>query len=236
MFDAVGRSLEGATVEVLDGPQVGALTTSDAAGAFSLTGSFNEATRFRASRAGYVTATNVFRGIVTTKAIGFFLDGVAAPVNIAGDYTVTFVADSVCAEFPSDVRTRTYMATIRPNPFFPPETKSFFLAVLSGASFDSYYRNIPISVTEDYIRFDMSDNFILEEVSPDTYLTIGGVGGTSVSTSVVSTISAPFQGTFDYCETTAEPDEGNNYRCLPDQAVSHAQCSSQNHRLILTRR
>lgn len=93
-----------------------------------------------------------------------------------------------------------------------------------------------MSVTADYINFDLSDNFILEEVSPDAYLTIGGVGGTSVNTSVVSTISAPFQGTFDYCETKAEPDEDNNYSCLPDQASAHARCSSKNHRLILTRR
>jgi hypothetical protein len=235
VYDAVDRALEGATVEVLDGPQVGTVTTSDAAGAFSLTGSFDEATRFRASRAGYITASKFFRGIATTRAIGFFLDGVAAPVNIAGDYRVTFVADSACAEFPSDVRTRTYLAAIRPDPHFPLQP-SHFRAQLSGASLDGYYNTIGISVTEDFIRFDMSDNFILEEVSPDAYLTIGGVGGTAVSASVESTISAPFQGTFDYCKTTAEPDEDNNYSCLPDLAIAHAQCSSKNHQLILTRR
>jgi hypothetical protein len=234
VFDAVIRPLQGATVEVLDGPQVGTWTTSDAAGAFSLTGSFDEATRFRASKAGYVTATKFFRGIVTTKVIGFSLDGVAAPVNIAGDYTVTFVADTTCADLPSEVRTRAYFAAIRPDPHFPLQA-SHFRAQLSGASLDSYYNAIGISVTEDFIRFDMSDNFILEDVSPDTYVTIGGVGETSVSTSA-STISAPFQGTFDYCKTTAEPDEDNNYRCLPDLAIAHAQCSSKNHRLILTPR
>ena len=101
---------------------------------------------------------------------------------------------------------------------------------------DGYYNTIGISVTEDFIRFDMSDNFIREEVSPDAYLTIGGVGGTSVSTSIGSTISAPFQGTLDYCNTTAEPDEDNNYSCLPDLAIAHARCSSKNHQLILMRR
>ena len=234
VYDVVDRALEGATVEVLDGPQAGTVTTSDAAGAFSLTGTFNGATRFRASRADYVTAIKSFSAIATFKAIGFFLDGVAAPVNIAGDYTVTFVADSACAEFPSEVRTRTYFAAIRPDPYFPLQA-SHFRAQLSGASLDSYYNTIGISVTADYIDFNLSDNFILEEVSPDAYLTIGGIGGTSVSTSV-STISAPFQGTFDYCETKTEPDEDNNYSCLADQAIVHARCSSKNHRLILTRR
>jgi hypothetical protein len=235
VYDAVDRALDGATVEVLDGPQVGTVTTSDAAGAFSLTGSFGAATRFRASRAGYVTATKSFGGIATFKMIGFLLDGVAAPMNIAGDYTVTFVADSACAELPSDVRTRTYLAAIRPDWHFPQQA-SRFRALLSGASLDGYYNTIGISVTEDFIRFDMSDNFIREEVSPDAYLTIGGVGGTSVSTSIGSTISAPFQGTLDYCNTTAEPDEDNNYSCLPDLAIAHARCSSKNHQLILTRR
>lgn len=107
VYDAADRPLEGATVEVLDGPQAGTVTTSDAAGALSLTGTFNGATRFRASRADYVTAIKSFSAITTFKAIGFFLDGVAAPVNIAGDYTVTFLADSACAELPGDVRTRT---------------------------------------------------------------------------------------------------------------------------------
>ena len=150
-----------------------------------------------------------------------------SPGNIAGDYTVTFMADSACTDLPNDVRTRTYTATIT-------EYNRTFIAALSGATLDSYYYRIWIGVAGDDLRFDLSDNYILEEVAPDTYLAIGGVGEASVGTSGASTISASFQGTFDYCVMKSEMSSG--YSCVPGEAVAHAQCASRNHRLILTRR
>ena len=237
VFDTVNRALAGARVEVLDGPQAGTSTTSDTAGAFSLTGTFDGTSRFRASKEGYVAATQTFSLIVTRRSIFFALDVPAGPVNIAGDYTLTFSADSACADqLPTDVRTRTYLATITPVSSLTRSANTQFTAALSGAELDTYYRMISIFVAGDYVDFDLSDNFLLEEVAPDTYLTIGGVGAASVGTSGVSTISASFQGLFDYCVTKAEPNVGNLYGCVPAEAIAHAQCASKNHRLILTRR
>jgi hypothetical protein len=237
VFDTANRGLAGAGVEVLDGPQVGTSTTSDAAGAFSLTGIFNGTTRFRATKEGYVAASQAFSLIVTRRSISFALDVPAGPVNIAGDYTLTFTTDSACADqLPTEVRTRTYVATITPALSLTRPANTQFTAALSGAELDTYDRMMSIFVAGDYVDFDLSDNFLLEEVAPDTYLTIGGVGAASVGTSGVSTISASFQGLFDYCVTRAEPNVGNLYSCVPTQAIAHAQCASKNHRLILTRR
>jgi hypothetical protein len=237
VFDTVNRALAGARVEVLDGPQAGTSTTSDPAGAFSLTGIFDGTTRFRASKEGFVAATQPFRLIVTSRSIFFVLDVSAGSVNIAGDYTLTFTADSACAgRLPTEVRTRTYAATIRPTSSLTRPANTQFTAAISGAELDTYYKMISIFVAGDYIDFDLSDNFLLEEVGPDTYLTIGGVGAASVGTSGVSTISASFHGLFDYCVTKAEPNVGNLYSCVPAEAIAHAQCASKNHRLILTRR
>jgi hypothetical protein len=237
VFDTVNRALAGARVEVLDGPQAGTSTTSDPAGAFSLTGTFDGATRFRASKEGFVAATQAFSSIVARRSIFFALDVAAGSVNIAGDYTLTFTADSACADqLPAEVRTRTYAATVRPTSSSTRPANTQFTAALSGAELDTYYRMITIFVAGDYLDFDLSDNFLLEEVAPDTYLTIGGVGAASVGTSGVSTISASFQGLFDYCVTKAEPNLGNLYSCVPAEAIAHAQCAAKNHRLILKRR
>ena len=234
--DIAFRGLAGAGVEVLDGPQAGTLTIADAAGAFSLTGIFDASTRFRATKEGHVTATQSFNSIVTTQSIAFALDVLGGSVNIAGDYTLTFTADTSCADqLPAEVRTRTYAATVTSSAI--PADHTHLRALLSGADLDVYYRTIAIYVSGDYVDFDLSDNFIEEEVAPDTYLAIGGVGAASVGTSgVAATISAPFRGLFDYCITKAEPVQAAVYSCVPAQAIAHAQCQSNNHRLILTRR
>ena len=233
--DVAFRALAGAEVEVLDGPQAGTVTTADAAVAFSLTGIFDAATRFRATKEGHVTATQSFNSVAATHTIAFALDVLGGSVNIAGDYTLTFTADSACADqLPTEVLTRTYAATITPS--VTPPANTHFTALLNGADLDLYYRTISILVSGDYVDFDLSDNFIEEEVAPDTYLAIGGVGAASVATSGAPTISASFQGLFDYCVTKAEPVQAGAYSCVSAQAIAHAQCASKNHRLALTRR
>jgi hypothetical protein len=64
-----------------------------------------------------------------------------------------------------------------------------------------------------------------------------GLAGASVGTPLGLTISARFDGVIDYCVLKTE--SGASYSgCfpIPDQAVTHAQCISKNHRLTLTRR
>jgi len=57
--DSGFRSLAGARVEVLDGASAGASTTTDANGVFTLAGTFISTDRFRASKDGYITATQI---------------------------------------------------------------------------------------------------------------------------------------------------------------------------------
>jgi hypothetical protein len=236
VFDTANRALPGARVDVLTGPQAGTSTFADAHGAFALTGGFDDTTRFRASKEDYISATQTFTSVATRKTIFFALAGVGASAQLAGDYTVTFIADSACPDFPNQLRTRTYAATIAPVDFARP-ADTYFVAALSGASLDTYYNRLIIFVAGNYVLFDLSDNYLLEEVGDEAYLTIGGTGSTSVATSGVSTISVPFDGLFDYCAMKSEREAGSGYNgCVPGETVAHAQCVSKNHRLILTRR
>ena len=116
VYDTVFRPLAGARVEVVDGPQAGLSTTADTSGEFSLTGVFDDATRVRATKDGHVTAIRTLQPFCATcnpnRWINFSLEVLAPPVNMAGDYTLTFIADSACTTLPNEVRTRTYAATI----------------------------------------------------------------------------------------------------------------------------
>jgi hypothetical protein len=236
VMDSANRSIAGARVEVLAGSQAGLSTTSDAAGRFSLTGTFDGTTRFSASKEGYVTATQPMGSDNPAYGIIFVMGVLAAPVSIAGDYAVTFIADSACADrLPVEMRTRMYSVTIVPGPELNRPANTSFAAEFSGPTFDAYYHRMSIAVAGDYLSFDLSDNYLLEEVADETYFAIGGVGSASAGAGA-STISGSFQGTFDYCVMNSDLTDGSRYNCTPDVAVTHAQCQSNNHRLILARR
>ena len=220
--DTAFRPLAGATVEVLDGPQAGASTTADATGLFSLTGTFDDTTRFRATMRNHLAATGtpgpgpICANCNPERWIHFYLEVPAPPVNMAGDYTLTFIADSACVDLPDDVRTQTYAATITPShPTNIPTANTNFQVALSGASFLPSHDSFPIGVAGDYVTFWFSDPALVEEIAANTHLELYGAAGASVGTSGVSTIAVSWDGSFEYSQT---------------------ECESKNHQLILTRR
>ena len=215
--DTAFRPLGGARVEVVDGPQAGISTTVDANGAFSLSGTFDDATRFRAAMEGHLTTIQASRtDLVGGRYVNFHLEVPAPPVNMTGDYTLTFVADSACVGLPNEVRTRTYGATITPShPTNIPTANTNFQVALSGASFLPSQDSFPVGVAGDFVTFWFSDPAVVEVIAPSTQLELYGAGGASAGTSGISTMAVSWEGNFEY---------------------SHTDCESKNHRLILTRR
>ena len=209
--DTAFRPLDGARVEVVDGPQAGMSTTADANGSFSLSGTFDDATRFRATKDGHVAATQVSRifSTLSGRNVTFSLEVLAPPVNMAGDYTLTFIADSACVGLPDAVRTRTYAATITP------WSSTSFNVALSGASFLPARDSFPIGVAGDYLTFWFADPALVEQIAANTQVELYGWGGASVGTSGVSRIAVSWEGEFEYSQT---------------------ECKSKNHQLILARR
>src|SRR5262249_54820716 len=74
-----------------------------------------------------------------------------------------------CQDLPNNLRTRTYPATVTAAPFASLPANTWFYAMLSGASLDSYFHNLHSRVNGDRVTFDLSDNGIKEEVAPETY-------------------------------------------------------------------
>ena len=217
MYDTANRYIAGAIVEVVDGPEAGKSATSDATGGFVLTGRLDDTTLFRATKEGHFAATQHWRrNSFGPPWLGFALDVLAPPVNIAGVYTLTFIADSACAAaLPAELRTRTYAATITPG-----MSNTGYIIGVSGAVFGPQHNWFSVGVAGDYLGFWLGDEHLVEVLAANTYFELSGAAAASVGTSGVSTISASFDGVFDYRA----------------QGFTHARCESKNHQLILTRR
>ena len=243
MYDTALRPLDDARVEVLDGPQAGTSTTSNGDGGFWLAGTFDDTTRFRATRAGHVAETATLRpcgGCNPGRWLIFDLDPLVPPVSLAGDYTLTFIAHGACEGLPEQVRTRTYAATItNRSPSDRPATA--FDVSVSGASFRNDLAwgggpSLQIFVAGDYLSLGFADFHgspgLVEQVAANTYLALSGMGGASVG-ATASDFSIPFTGVLEYCATTSEM--MGSYACTPGPGVVQARCNS-NHRAIFTRR
>ena len=238
VYDTALRTLVGTTIEVVDGPHTGTSTTSDASGGFSLVGTFDADTRFRATKEGHVVATRTFNHIASTNWIFFALEVLAPPVNIAGDYTLTFLADSACAGLPEEVRTRTYAATITPGSGTTIPANLHLDGVVTGAPFLERYSDFAVHVAGDYVAIPYlgdlhGDPGLVEQIDTNTYLAFEGSAAASVGPAA-SVISMSLHGFIDYCVTKSPV--GQRYSCDPGQAVTRVRCTSTNHRLILTRR
>lgn len=229
--DTAFRPLAGAIVEVIGGPSTGTSTTTDGAGQFSLAGVFDDTTRFRASKDDHVASTAAL-----TSAFGwisFHLAVLAPPVNMAGDYTLTFEADSGCTTLPAALRTRTYAATVTLNSaeiqgWAPVPPNTVFNLTLDGASVQDD-GIAAIGTAGDFVAFALFNDglpYIVEEVAPKIFVAITGYAEISAGVSTGSTAFSGWIAHLDYNPLVAPSRSG----------ATLVSCESKSHRLIVTRR
>jgi len=231
VLDTAFRPIADATVDVVDGPYAGLSATTDVAGRFELAGTFDQTTRFRAAKERHIAATQAWTCSSSgpcgaggaTPFLGFTLAVVESNVDIAGDYTLTVIADSACADLPDELRTRTYAARVTPQSRPDLPANAGFDVRLSGATFLDHLDGFGIGVAGGSLGFWLHgghDPAFVERVTANTYLEFSGNAAASVPASGASTISASFEGWIEY----------------HGAAVTRAYCESEHHRLILTRR
>ncbi len=244
VYDSAFRPLAGARVEILDGPQLGTSTVSAGNGEFSLRAVIDDTTRFRATREGHVTATATPQPDCDRcnprRWIFFYLKVLDAPVDLAGNYTLTFIADNACTNLPHELQTRTYEASVQPRdisyPGFPANSATSFEVVPKGSAFSDGLNLFFLNVAGNYVNVSLGDHTdpgVTERVATNTYFAFGGWAITTVATPV-QTISTTFRGWIDYCELSAPI--GPRYDCGPAKAIKFSRCDSGKHQLILTRR
>ena len=237
VYDAAWRSVGGARIEVLDGPQAGLSTLTTGSGEFRLSGAFNEATRFRASAPGHRDTTKLLPARCAACNpnwwVFFSLDTIAPPPVLGGDYTFTFAANSSCQTLPEEFRSRTYPVTVRPA---NSSTAGQFNVSLKGGAFVTRYDNFDVGIAGDYFAAPLGDFHgsagVAEQVAPETYLTFEGLGEARLASDDVSTITGSFDGVISYCQVRSEP--GFSYSCSTG-AVSHMSCRSTQHSFVLRR-
>src|SRR5580765_8531625 len=220
--DTAFRPLAGAIVEVVDGPQAGMTTTADVRGDFSFRGTFDDTTRFHATKEGYVAATGTLGPPCAPcnphRWIHFYLEVLAAPVALTGDYALTFSAAFSCSGIPDEMRTRTYAAAIPPAPHSNGPANAYYTVTLSEATFAEGYNSFEMGVAGDYVGFWLEP--VVERVGENAYLSFNGSASASVDASAVSTISTTFDGTIEYC--VVKPDTGQYSDCYRGQALSRS--------------
>ncbi len=199
VWDAVLRSIGGATVEIVNQSRTIGTVNTNTAGLYRYSGTFVGDVTVRATKVGYVTATQTVapRPPPVPFVATFYLDAVAESVEIdTGDYTLTFTAPG-CAGLPEDLQTRTLTATItslRPSQYIAtvPGTRHW----LSGPG--SFW--IGASASE-LIILDDTGPMLREEVSPARQLEFSVWDSFAAATMRVSAMS--FRGHVTYCEMTA---------------------------------
>ena len=234
--DTAWRAVPGARVEVIDGPSAGNVTTTDAQGQFSMTGTFDEATQFRATQDGHVPAVATLARSCPTcpRWLHFTLDVVAVPIHVEGAYLLTIMADPACTTLPERVRTRVYEVRVQASVQRP--TTAFDVDIAGALTLNGYRASL--NVAGDYVLLALGDWHgtpeIVEQLAGTTYVSFDGGANGAIGAERLGTLDAPFEGVIDYCELP-EP-MGVQYACSPPQGFTHVACTSSNHRVILTRR
>ena len=245
--DTAYRTIPGVTITVVDGPSAGRSSTPGADGMFSLAGTFDSNTTFRAEAAGHSAQVRTWScarlpcGDVPGGArpyLLFYLARLEASIDLAGEYTLTFDADRACTDLPEAVRSRSYAATIGASPVYG----SSFRATLGGAAFFKQLQAFDIGVGGRDVTFWLDgghDAPVVEQLDATTYLAFSGTAAATVT--ATQEISMPLDGWILYCVTktpigTPYFDCGDSDRPLPSFVSTRAMCASQNHRLTLRRR
>jgi hypothetical protein len=193
----------------------------------------------RVTKDGYVPATKMVAAAHPDVSLSVTLQSLAAPADMTGNYTLTLAADTACAsQLPEGLRTRTYAATISPGSFWG-SLPGMFSGTVSGGSFLPDHNAFVTGVAGDDVGFSIVDDDnadgVVERVDPSSYLNLVGSAHATIGPTGVATISALFDGRFEYCVGSGSPTGDTSfYTCSTSHPV--ARCSSKNHHLILTRR
>jgi hypothetical protein len=242
VVDVISTPLVGATVEVLDGPTAGMSTVTDALGRFSIDADVDEMVRFRASKTGYLTATKTSFSTCATcpRFVGFVLVQNAPPLDITGNYTITFLAADSCGGIPEEARTRTFNGKVSTDATL----KGLFHvelgdpSVLHGYSWEGISLGI---VGDNFAMFSGNqhgDPGVVEQIQRDAYMAFDGSASGSLASSA-NVFSARFDGLVEYCrlpEGSPSPIATGRYQCIVSTPNERVQCMSINHRVVFTRR
>jgi hypothetical protein len=233
--DSVQRPVAGARIEVLDGPLIGQVTTTNIDGTFSLAQPVAEAVMvtLRLTKEGYSPANVAVRG---TADLRIYLRALTL-IDLSGRYTVTLAAAAECSQLDPTVSRRAHVMTFKSVPNNP----ILFTGDLSGAEFYPGYDTLFAVVADDTVRFFVSswdafnwwleDHPIYERLSSGGFLAVMGAA-TAMNVTSDGSMSATFEGSLSYCGAARD---SMNAQWPPECSVPVVTCHSPRHHLALSR-
>lgn len=203
VVDTAYRYLAGARIEVIDGPQAGMSTETDSQGHFTLTGVFDDTTRFVATKDGHLPATNTLGPFCApchpNRWVYFNLEEPVPPPDLSGDWRVTFDTGA-CTGLPSELQTRSYDATITlAPPVAHPDARWLFVVTMNNVPFLSDYKVFHIGAAGNYLGFPEDDGpALVEQLDSERSLsfnTLGIMNGVVTGAFAGSIITTGFEST-----------------------------------------
>jgi hypothetical protein len=243
--DRLHRPIAGAIVAILDGAHAGTTGVTDAAGRADLRFETAGALTIRASKDGYHTRTQTVSPYLADGWAWYapiWLEAVEPPLGLEpGNYTLTISIDlrtattwmpqAPCAGFPIELASRNYRITITEASL----SQSYNRIVRADDPTLAWPVLFGFGVAGQFVGFEWDDP--LTEVLPEfRNLRIGG-GAPTTEPGVVSgaSVSIPFYGSFEYCQTKS----GHTNSCWHEPAekiVAFHSCSSDHATMVFTTR
>jgi hypothetical protein len=177
-----------------------------------------------------------------------------------GAYTLTVVSDpsatghqrAECAGFPADLLRRTYDASVGRSPYAPTEDEYWVVfssptitnppgaSCFVSAAFPVARGCFAFEVVGQLVRFELQNGWgwdWVEEWPGFRYLTIEGYSGSEPARTTETSLTMPFDGSFEYCELkSAMVGNANCHQVPADQIVEYRSCSSPRDTIVLTKR
>lgn len=244
VMDTAFRPVPGARIEVVDGASAGTSVIAGDAGEFVLSGMFHGATQFRAIKEGHEPRTQPWSCAVAVCLgpnnaqpwLGFYLTVLEPTVNIAGEYTLRFTADSACADLPAVARSRSYRVTVTAQPAAGRTAIPGFELQVNGGRFVGTLNGFSIGAAANRLSFWLHarhDPTIVEDLGENTYLAFSGIADATVAKDGISPITAAFDGWIEHLVLPSPLSGLWYYEQGP--VTSKATCDSSTHRVSLTR-
>ena len=246
VHDTALRPVVGARVEVIDGPQAGATTTSGANGDFSfVTQQFTGSFSVRASKEGHATDTQAVATTTTQARVLFYLGSATPSAGLRGNYDLTFSAAAACTMLPPVAQRREYQVRLEPrqtphDAYNGQSRPGAYVGTVSGGTFlerDQLSDLITSGAAYafgDFVSFSHYDYFdyhdaVYEKVGPDSYVGISGRAEITLPSTIVDAVDVPWAGDFLYCERPS------SLAAMSGCAVGPLRCASSNHVLTFRR-
>jgi hypothetical protein len=179
----------------------------------------------------------------------FWVDTVEPPIGLGpGEYTLSVAIDlaaatdhpfrpqAPCSGFPETLTSRRYRASITPSRY--PQHYMFDRLVAADDPTLLSQHLFSFSVAGPFVRFDMEEEGIYEELSPFRYLDIQGISlATEPVNAVGASISLPFKAFFTYCELSSPRGAYPFCGAVPrERLVADHTCVADRGTMVFTRR